>query len=69
MKVRVDYTVEVDAEVIQKLIDDYGTDETVTEFVRSYLGNVAPLMDETIESSVGIAHTTMVVKSNFGVGM
>ena len=38
MKIRIDYTVEVDAAVIKELIADYGTDETVHQFVRSYLG-------------------------------
>ena len=65
MKIRIDYTVEVDPAVIRELIADYGTGETVAEYVRSYLGSVAPLMDETIEAAIGVQHQTNVIKSNF----
>ena len=66
MKIRIDYTVEVDAAVIKDLIADYGTDETVHQFVRSYLGATYTLLDENIEAALGVSHTTEITKSNFG---
>lgn len=68
MKVRIDYTVEVDAATIKELLAQYETDETVTQFVRSFLGATHNLLDETIFAATGLTHRTEITKSNFGVG-
>ena len=68
MKVRIDYTVEVNAATIKELLAEYDTDETVTQFVRSFLGATHNLLDETIEGAIGITHKTEITKSNFSIG-
>jgi len=65
MKIRVDYTVEVDPAVIKNLISEYNTGETVSQFVRSYLASTTTLLDETIQNAIGETHDTEIVKANF----
>ena len=65
MKIRVDYTVEVNPAVIKTLISEYNTGETVPQFVRSYLASTTTLLDETILNAIGETHDTEIVKANF----
>jgi|DEB0MinimDraft_10_1074344.scaffolds.fasta_scaffold04166_7 hypothetical protein len=61
MKVKVEFTVDVDKEVLQRYLDDLGTDETIREFVNSYMIAGTQMLDESIEASIGDSHTTYLV--------
>lgn len=61
MKVKVEFTVEVDKKVLQRYLDDLGTDETIREFVNSYMIAGMQMLDESIEASIGDSHTTYLV--------
>jgi hypothetical protein len=61
MKVKVEFTVDVDKEVLQRYLDDLGTDETIREFVNSYMIAGTQMLDESIEASIGDSHTTHLV--------
>lgn len=61
MKVKVEFTVDVDKEVLQRYLDDLGTDETIKEFVNSYMIAGTQMLDESIEASIGDSHTTYLV--------
>ena len=60
MRVKVSFTVEVDEKVIAQYLDDFGYDETVREFVKSALC-CPQILDETLESALGVSHYTAVV--------
>ena len=60
MKVKVSFTVEVDEKVIAQYLDDFGHDETVREFVKSALC-CPQILDDTLESALGVSHYTAVV--------
>jgi hypothetical protein len=55
MKVKIEFTVDVIPENIQVYLDEVGfDDETVREFVKSYFQCLAPMLDDTIMSNVGL---------------
>jgi hypothetical protein len=64
MKVRIDFTVDVDAEVIRRLMrDHHETDETLKEFLVSFCSSgSAIILDDHVESSISEMHTTRVVR-------
>ena len=64
MKVRVDFTIDVDAEVIRRLMrDHHETDETLKEFLVSFCSSgSAGTLDEHLRSSMSEWHTTHVVR-------
>jgi len=64
MKVRVDFTLDVDAEVIRKLMrDHHETNETLKEFLVSFCSQgSAIILDEHVESSISEMHSTRVVR-------
>lgn len=64
MKVRIDFTVDVDAEVIRRLMrDHHETDETLKEFLVSFCSQgSAMILDEHVDSSINEMHTTHVVR-------
>lgn len=61
MKVKIEFTVDVDKKVLQRYLDDLGTDETIREFVNSYMIAGTQMLDESIEASIGDSHTTYLV--------
>jgi len=62
MKIRVDLTVDVDKAVVERYLSDLGSDETVREFVSSYLAAGTMLLDETIANAIGEYHQTNITK-------
>ena len=55
MKVKIEFTVDVIPENIQVYLDEAGfDDETVREFVKSYFQCLAPMLDDTLMSNVGL---------------
>jgi hypothetical protein len=64
MKVRVDFTLDVDAEVIRKLMrDHHETNETLKEFLVSFCSSgAAIILDDHVNSSLSETHTTRVVR-------
>ena len=66
MKVRVDFTLDVDAEVIRRLMQDHHeTDETLKEFLVSFCSSGAAMnLDDHVNSSLSEIHTTRVVRQD-----
>lgn len=62
MKVKVEFTVDVDKAVLERYLSDLGTDESVREFVSSYLAAGTMLLDETIANAIGEYHQTNITK-------
>ena len=64
MKVRIDFTIDVDADVIRRLMrDHHETDETLKEFLVSFCSQgSAMILDEHVDSSISKMHTTRVVR-------
>lgn len=63
MKVKVEFTVDVDKAVLESYMADLGTDETVREFVTSYLIAGTNLLDESIRNAIGEYHQTQLLKT------
>ena len=62
MKVRLDFTVEVDEVVIRDYMDEMGCgDETIADFVRSFL-TYPEILDESIRNSTGATHITRIIR-------
>lgn len=65
MKVRIDFTIEVDPEVVRAYMDDLGTDETMKELlVTWYSAAGSDTLDESIRNAINEQHTTMVVRQD-----
>mgnify|MGYP003117979391 CR=1 FL=1 len=66
MKVRVDFTLDVDAKVIRRLMrDHHETDETLKEFLVSFCSSGAAMnLDDHVNSSLSEIHTTRVVRQD-----
>lgn len=62
MKVKVEFTVDVDKAVVERYLSDLGSDEGVREFVSSYLAAGTMMLDETILNAIGEYHTTNITK-------
>ena len=62
MKVRIDFTVDVDEAVIREYMKEMGCgDESIAEFVRSFL--IYPeILDESIRNSTGATHITRIIR-------
>ena len=67
MKVRIDFTIEVDPEVVRVYMDDHlENDETMKELLvtwYSYLGTAK--LDESIRNAISKQHTTMVARQDY----
>jgi hypothetical protein len=62
MKVRVDFTVDVDAVVVREYMGEMGCgDETIADFVRSFL-TCPEILDESIGNSTGATHITRIIR-------
>tara|TARA_R100000935_G_scaffold44284_1_gene67158 strand:+ start:458 stop:664 length:207 start_codon:yes stop_codon:yes gene_type:complete len=65
MKVRIDFTIEVDQAVIQTYMDDLETDETMKEFLVTWCSSAGTAtLDESIRNAMNQHHTTMVVRQD-----
>jgi len=64
MKVRIDFTLDVDADVIRRLMHlHHETDETLKEFLVSFCSSgAAIILDKHVESAISESHTTRVVR-------
>jgi len=62
MKVKVEFTVDVDKAVVERYLSEIGGDETVREYVSSYLAAGTMLLDETIRNAIGEYHQTHITK-------
>jgi hypothetical protein len=66
MKVKIDFTIEVDAEVVSHYMDELGTDETMKEFLVSWCSAAgSATLDESIRNAMNEHHTTMVVRQDY----
>ena len=68
MRVRIDFTVDVDPDVIRRLMrNHHETDETLKEFLVSFCSQgSAMILDEHVESAISESHTTRVVREKLG---
>ena len=64
MKVKVQFTVDVDPRVIGPYVEDLGTGESIQEYVRSFLMAGTNQLDETVEMATGQRHYTDIVNNN-----
>lgn len=66
MKVKIDFTIEVDAEVVSHYMDELGTDETMKEFLVTWCSSAgSATLDDSIRSALNEYHTTMVVRQDY----
>ena len=63
MKVRIDFTIDVDPKVIRAYMDDLETDETMKEFLVTWCSaSGAATLDESLNNALGEYHRTEVVR-------
>ena len=66
MKVKIDFTIEVDAEVVRTYMDELQTDETMKEFLVTWCSSAgSATLDESIRSAMNEQHTTMVIRQDY----
>ena len=66
MKIRIDFTVDVDADAVRAYMNELGTDETVREFVISSMVSAGVgCLEESIANSSGEWLSINVLKSNY----
>ena len=65
MKVRIDFTIEVDPKVVRAYMDDLETDETMKQFLVTWCSTAgSATLDESIRNAMNEQHTTMVVRQD-----
>lgn len=65
MKVRIDFTIEVDPKVVRAYMDDLETDETMKQFLVTWCSAAgSATLDESIRNAMNEQHTTMVVRQD-----
>ena len=63
MKVRIDYTIDVDAEDVLSLMHSYEAVEPIREFLGDFMSAVAAQwLDGCIHNELGTRHTTQIVR-------
>ena len=63
MKVKVDFTVEVDAKVVQEYLNEVYSGDTVPVFVREFFLDALQDFDGFLYRSLGVEHETVLVRS------
>ena len=67
MKVRIDYTIDVDAEDVLSLMHSYEAVEPIREFLGDFLSAAgANWLDECLYNELGTYHTTQIVSQRIG---
>jgi hypothetical protein len=65
MKVRIDFTIDVDPKVIRAYMDDLQTNETMKEFLVTWCSsNAAGTLDDSILNALDEYHTTRIVRQD-----
>jgi len=59
MKVKVNFTVEVDAKVVQEYLNETYSDDTVPVFVREYFLDAVEGFDSFLHRNLGVEHETV----------
>lgn len=63
MKVRIDYTIDVDAEDVLSLMHSYEAVEPIREFLGDFMSAAAAQwLDECLHNELGTYHTTQIVR-------
>ena len=63
MKVRIDYTIDVDVEDVLSLMNSHEAVEPMREFLGDFMSAVAAQwLDECIHNELGTYHTTQIVR-------
>lgn len=66
MKVKIDFTIEVDAEVVRTYMHELQTDETMKQFLVTWCSAAgSATLDDSIRSALNEYHTTMVVRQDY----
>jgi hypothetical protein len=66
MKVKIDFTIEVDAEVVRTYMDELQTDETMKQFLVTWCSAAgSATLDESIHNALGEYHMTNVVRQDY----
>ena len=65
MKVRIDFTIDVDPKVIRAYMDDLETDETMKEFLVTWCSAAgAGTLDDSLHNALNEWHTTGIVRQD-----
>jgi hypothetical protein len=65
MKVRIDFTIEVDQKVVRAYMNELETDETMKEFLVTWCSSAGTAtLDDSIRNAMNQYHTTMVVRQD-----
>ncbi len=67
MKVKIEYTVEIDQKVMETFMEEFGEEgESIKEFLTTYLACHTQALDENIYNALGEYHRTDIVSWNLG---
>ena len=67
MRIKVEFTLEINSKVIRAYIAEMGDGESVKEFVANYIVTAGILcLDEGIKNAIGKDHLTGIVRCNLG---
>lgn len=65
MKVRIDFTIDVDPKVVRAYMDDLETEETMKEFLVTWCSAAgAGTLDESIRNAMNEYHSTHIVRQD-----
>ena len=66
MKVRIDFTIDVDPKVIRTYMDELCTDETMKEFLVTWCSAAgSDTLDNSLANALNEYHTTHIVRQDF----